>query len=291
VDGQLRVIKTLALAVLIGAAACTRPAPPRTYPLHGQIIAIDNAKHTLTIKHEDIDGLMPGMTMSFPVADPALMTGREPGEIVDATLEVSDALARIASVRRVGFEALPTNTNAAMMAEGVLNVGDDVPDTALIDQSDKRRALAEWRGSATLLTFIYTSCPLPNFCPLLDSHFARLQQAILADAALKSKAKLISVTFDPEHDTPAVLAAHAAKLKANPDVWTFVTGDRGTLDRLAARFGVGVIRSDSDPFITHNLRTILLGPDGRIAQIYSGSEWNTATVLADLRTAAGVRVP
>jgi len=287
----LRVIKTLALAVLIGAAACTRPAPPRTYPLHGQIIAIDNAKHTLTIKHEDIDGLMPGMTMSFPVADPALMTGREPGEIVDATLEVSDALARIASVPRVGFAALPTNTNAAMMAEGVLNVGDDVPDTALIDQSDKRRALAEWRGSATLLTFIYKSCPLPNFCPLLDSHFARLQQAILADAALKSKAKLISVTFDPEHDTPAVLAAHAAKLNANPDVWTFVTGDRGTLDRLAARFGVGVIRSDSDPFITHNLRTILLGPDGRIAQIYSGSEWNTATVLADLRTAAGVRVP
>jgi protein SCO1/2 len=272
-------------------AACSRPAPARAYPVHGQIIAVDNTKHTLTIKHDDIDGLMPGMTMSFPVADPALMTGREPGEIVDATLEVSDALARIASVRRVGFEALPTNTNAAMMAEGVLNVGDEVPDTALIDQSDKRRALAEWRGSATLLTFIYTSCPLPNFCPLLDSHFARLQQAILADARLKSKAKLISVTFDPEHDTPAVLAAHAAKLKANPDVWTFATGDRGTLDRLAARFGVSVIRSDSDPFITHNLRTILLGPDGRIAQIYSGSEWNTATVLADLRTAAGVRVP
>ena len=284
-------MRVLVLAALILGAACARSAPPRTYPVHGQIIAIDDAKHTLTIKHDDIAGLMPGMTMSFPVADPALMTGREPGEIVDATLEVTDALARIATVKRVGFEALPTNTNAALMAEGVLNVGDDVPDTAVIDQSDKRRALSEWRGSATLLTFIYTRCPLPNFCPLLDSHFARLQQAIVADPALREKAKLISVTFDPEHDTPAVLAAHAATLKANPAIWTFATGDRGTLDRLAARFGVGVIRSDSDPFITHNLRTILIGPDGRVAHIYSGNEWNTAAVLTDLRAAAGVRVP
>ncbi|HEX5069313.1 MAG TPA: SCO family protein, partial [Vicinamibacterales bacterium] len=267
--------------------ACSRAAPARTYPLHGQIIAIDADRKTLTIKHDDIEGLMPGMTMSFAVADPALMTGREPGEIVDGSLEVTDALARIASVRRVGFEALPTNTNAALMAAGVLNVGDEVPDTALIDQSDKRRALAEWRGSATLLTFIYTRCPLPDFCPLLDSHFARLQQAILADSTLHEKARLISVTFDPEHDTPAVLAAHAARLKADPAVWTFLTGDRGTLDRLAARLGVAVMRSDSDPSITHNLRTILIGPDGRIAHIYSGSEWNTASVLADLRTAAG----
>ena len=282
---------TLTLAALVLAAACSRPAPPRTYPLHGQVIAIDNAKHTLTIKHDDITGLMPGMTMSFPVADPALLQGREPGEIVDATLEVSQELGRIASVTRVGFEALPTNTNAALMAEGVLGVGDQVPDTALIDQSDKRRALAEWRGSATLLTFIYTRCPLPNFCPLLDSHFARLQQAILADTTLRDKARLISVTFDPDHDTPAVLAAHAATLKANPAVWTFMTGDRGTLDRLAARLGIGVIRSDSDPFITHNLRTILIAPDGRIAHIYSGSEWNTAEIVADLRTAAGARVP
>jgi len=283
--------EVLILAALTVAVACSQPAPPKTYPLHGHIIAVDQAKHTLTIKHDDIAGLMPGMTMSFPVADPALVTGREPGEIVDATLEVTDALARIASVRRVGFEALPTNTNAALMAEGVLNVGDLVPDTAVIDQSDKRRALVEWRGSATLLTFIYTRCPLPNFCPLLDSHFARLQKAILADATLRQKARLISVTFDPEHDTPAVLAAHAAKLKADAAVWTFVTGDRGTLDRLAARLGVGLIRSDSDQFITHNLRTILIGPDGHIARIYSGNEWNSATVLADLRTAAGVRAP
>jgi protein SCO1/2 len=210
---------------------------------------------------------------------------------VDATLEVTDALGRIASLQRVGFVALPANTNAALMAEGVLSVGDEVPDTALIDQTDKRRALAEWRGSATLLTFIYTRCPLPNFCPLLDSHFARLQQAILADPLLRPKAKLISVTFDPEHDTPAVLAAHATTLKADPSVWTFLTGDRATLDRFAARVGVGVIRSDTDSFITHNLRTILIAPDGHLAHIYSGNEWNTTAILADLRAAAGVRVP
>jgi len=279
---------TLALVVMAG---CSRPAPAKTFPIHGQILAIDPAKHTLTIKHDDIDGLMPGMTMSFPVKDPALLQGREPGELIDGTIEITDALGRIASITRVGFQALPTNTNAALMAEGVLEVGDLVPDTALIDQTDKRRALAEWRGSPTLLTFIYTRCPLPDFCPLIDSHFARLQEAILADPALRPTARLMSVTFDPEHDTPAVLAAHAAKLKANPAIWTFLTGDRGTLDRFAARLGVGVIRADGDPFITHNLRTILIAPDGRIAHIYSGTEWHTAAVIADLRAAAGARVP
>jgi len=271
-------------------AGCSRPAPAKTYPVHGQVLAVDQAKQTITMRHDDIDGLMPGMTMGFQVADPALLQGREPGEIVDGTIEVSDALGRLTSIHRVGFQALPTNTNAALMAEGVLEVGALVPDTAFIDQTDTRRALAEWRGSATLVTFIYTRCPLPDFCPLIDSHFARLQQAIMADAALKSRARLISVTFDPEHDTPAVLTAHAAKLKADPAIWTFVTGDRGTLDRFAARLGVGVIR-EGDPSITHNLRTTLIAPDGRIAHIYSGSQWNTADVLADLRAAAGARVP
>ena len=143
------------LALLL-AAGCSRPAPAKTYPVHGQVLAVDQAKQTVTIKHDDIDGLMPGMTMSFPVKDPALLQGREPGELVDGTIEVSDAPARLASITRVGFSALPTNTNAALMAEGVLDVGAEVPDTALIDQTDKRRALAEWRGSATLLTFLYT---------------------------------------------------------------------------------------------------------------------------------------
>jgi protein SCO1/2 len=144
---------------------------------------------------------------------------------------------------------------------------------------------------ATLVTFIYTRCPLPDFCPLMDSHFARLQQAILADPALRAKVRLVSISFDPDHDTPAVLKQHAATLKADPAIWTFLTGDRATVDRFAARLGVAVMRPDGETSITHNLRTTLVGSDGRIAHIYSGSAWETAAVLTDLRSAAGERRP
>jgi protein SCO1/2 len=281
------------LAVLLAVAAtlpaCARAEPPKTYPLQGQVLSINQEKQLVTIKHEDISGLMPGMTMSFPVAKPELLNGREPGELVKATLEVTDAVGRLTTIERVGFSALPTDSNAAEMAGNILEVGEPVPDAAFIDQANRRRSIAEWRGKATLITFIYTQCPLPNFCPLMDQNFAKLQKAIVADESLKAKARLVSISFDPEHDTPDVLSKHATRLGADAAVWTFLTGDRATIDKFAARLGVGVLRGDT---ITHNLRTVLMGADGKIAHIYSGNEWAIATVLADLRSAASAaRLP
>jgi protein SCO1/2 len=120
----------------------------------------------------------------------------------------------------------------------------------------------------------------------MDRNFAKIQAAIGADAALRGRIRLVSVSFDPDFDTPEVLAAHAARLKADAGVWTFLTGDRATVDRFAARLGVGVLRPADEPDITHNLRTILVGADGRIVRIYPGNEWTTDTVLADLRRVA-----
>jgi protein SCO1/2 len=170
------------------------------------------------------------------------------------------------------------------MAEGILDAGDAMPDTALIDQSDRRRSLSEWRGSPVLVTFIYTRCPLPNYCPLMDRHFVTIQRAVSGDPALKGNLRLISISFDPEFDTPAVLTAHAVKLQADTTSWTFLTGDKVTVDRLAARFGVGVIRGpDGATEITHNLRTALFAADGTLLKMYPGSDWTPRVVLADLR--------
>jgi protein SCO1/2 len=171
------------------------------------------------------------------------------------------------------------------MATGALSEGDEVPDAALIDQANRRRSLAEWRGKLTLITFIYTSCPLANFCPLMDQNFATIQAAVAEDPALAGKVALVTITFDPEKDTPDVLAAHAARRRADPAVWTFLTGDLVTIQRLAGRFGVGVIRPDGTAEINHNLRTALVGTDGRIRRFYTGNDWTPSTVLADLRTA------
>jgi protein SCO1/2 len=279
----------LLLCCLALAAACRHEPPARRYALEGQILAVQPEQHQLTIKHGDIPGLMPAMTMSYP-AEPALLKDRVPGELVTATLEVSESTGRIVAIAHVGFAPLPDASNEVGLAANLLDVGNEVPDAALVDQANHRRSLSEWRGSVTLVTFIYTRCPLPTFCPLMEQNFATLQREMAHDPALQGHVKLVTISFDPDHDTPDVLAAHAARLGADPAVWTFLTGDRITTDRVAARFGVGVIRSADDPAtITHNLRTALVGADGRLVRFYAGNDWTPGQVLADLR--ATVRVP
>jgi protein SCO1/2 len=277
--------RTLAAALVAVAAACGGPAAPaaKRYTLTGQVLAVHADRQELSIKHEDIVGYMPGMTMSFPVANASLLSGRMPGELVTATLEVSGLVGRLVAITHTGTAPLP-DTNTAAMTDGVLEVGDPVPDAALVDQRDTRRSLSEWTGTPVLITFVYTRCPLPTFCPAMNRNLAAIQKALAADPALTGRLKLVSITFDPEHDTPAVLAQFAAAHQADPAVWTWLTGDRVTTDRLAARFGVSVIRSTDAPAeVMHNLRTTLVDASGRVARIYSGSEWTPSAVLADLR--------
>jgi protein SCO1/2 len=274
--------------VLPLAWGCARPDPPRHYELTGQILAVGDDTPELTVRHDDIEGLMPGMTMTFPVDPPSLMEGRVAGELITATLEVDNSQGRLIAITRTGAAPIPENANQIAMASGLLEIGDEVPDAAFVDQQDERRSFTEWRGSLTLVTFVYTRCPLPTFCPLMDQNFATIQQAVAEDPVLAGQVQLVSITFDPVHDTPEVLAAHAAVRRADPAVWTFLTGDQTTIDRFAGRFGVGVLRQADAADIQHNLRTTLVGRDGRVLKVYSGSDWTPSTVLADLRaTIAG----
>ncbi len=270
--------------VLLLTAACTASPPPQQYELTGQVLAVYADRQELAIKHEDIVGYMPGMTMSFPVATKSLMAGRTPGELITATLEVNALVGNLVAITHVGTAPLPDNTNTLAMVEGILQVGDVVPDAALVDQQDRRRSLSDWGGTPYLMTFIYTRCPLPNFCPAMNRNFASIQGSLAADAGLAGRLQLVSVSFDPEHDTPAVLAEFAAAHDTDPAVWTWLTGDRITTDRLAAKFGVSVIRGDASATeVVHNLRTTLVDAEGRVVKIYSGSEWTTDAVLADVR--------
>ena len=276
------------LAGLVAAlSACTRAEPPRQYQLTGQVLAINAERQELTVKHDDIPNFMPAMTMSYPVSSKALLDGRVPGELIAATLEVQGSTSRLTDIRRTGTAALPPESEVAMAA-GALVEGDEAPDVALIDQTNHRRSFSEWRGTLTVVTFIYTSCPLPTFCPLMDQNFATLQRSIAEDARLKGQVRLVSITFDPETDTPSVLAAHAARLKADPAVWTFLTGDRVTVHRFAGRFGVGVIRPEGAKEINHNLRTALIDRQGNLVKTYTGNEWTPAEVMADIKILVGV---
>ena len=271
-------------ALTVLASACDQRPPAKQYPLKGQILAVNAQDDTLTIKHDDIPNYMPAMTMTYNVASKALMDGRKPGELITGMLETAGAGPRLVAITHAGDAPLPPD-NEVGMATGVLLTGEIVPDVALIDQTNARRSFNDWRGSFTLITFIYTRCPLPDFCPLMDQNFAALQRAIAKDPKLAGHVKLLSISFDPEHDTPEVLSAHAAHLKADPAVWTFATADRVTIDRLAGKFGVNVVRAADPTQITHSLRTTLIDPDGRIVKFYDGNDWTPGAVLADLRAA------
>jgi protein SCO1/2 len=281
------VLSVLSLCVAFAAAACTK-SDQRTFTLQGQVLSLEPGRKLLTIKHEEIKGFMPAMTMPYEVRDAKLLDGLAPGDLINATLVVVSNGAFLSAIRKVGqapLEKPPAEAPNPPASAGfeLLKPGEAVPDGAFVDQSGQKRRFSAFKGSPVAMTFIYTKCPLPTFCPLMDRHFAALQTSLKADASLQA-VRLVTVSFDPITDTPAVLREHAKRLNADLTRWTFLTGDRDEIDQFAARFGVSISRAMNDARdITHNLRTVVIDRDGRIVKVYTGNDWSPDQVLADLK--------
>jgi protein SCO1/2 len=280
------------LWIAIAASACSRtPSDRHTYPVHGQVQSIDVPRKLVTLKHDDIKGFMPAMTMPYEVADPKVLSTLTPGDVVDSTLVVFSNGAHLTDFKKVGtapLEVPPPEAPAPSASSGfeLIKPGAAVPDGSFVDQDGKKRTFSSFKGSPVVMTFIYTKCPLPTFCPLMDRHFATMQKTLKEDPALKA-VHLVTVSFDPAVDTPPVLKKHARELNADLTRWTFLTGNRDDIDRFAAQFGVSVARAMNDPRdITHNLRTVIVKPDGTLAKVYTGNDWSPDQVLADLRALA-----
>ncbi|HKB10914.1 MAG TPA: SCO family protein [Vicinamibacterales bacterium] len=279
----------LSLCIAIAAGACSPKAPDqRIYPLQGQVQSIDVPRKLVILKHEEIKGFMPAMTMPYEVEDPKALDGLAPGDLIDSTLVVFLSGAHLRNVRKVGsapLEKPPADAPMPSASSGfeLIKPGEPAPDAAFVDQDGRKRRFSSFKGSPVVMTFIYTKCPLPMFCPLMDRHFAALQKTLADDPALKP-VHLVTVSFDPAVDTPPVLKQHARTLHADLSRWTFLTGDRDEVDQFASRFGVSVSRAMNDPRdITHNLRTVIVKADGTLAKVYTGNDWSPEQVLADLR--------
>jgi protein SCO1/2 len=275
------------VVVLAGAACATEPRT-RQYELQGQILAMRPEASEVLIKHGDIKNFMPGMTMPFKVRDAALLSGKAPGDLVTAQLMVGDNDAWLSELDKTGtapLEGAASVPPAAFVKP--LRPGDLVPETTLINQDEQPLTIPP-SGTATVITFIYTRCPLPQFCPMMDRRFGEIQRAVAGDQALSQNTRLVSVSFDPQRDTAAVLRAHAQKLGADVGTWQFATASPDVVDRLAATFGVNVIR-EADGTITHNLSTAVVGQDGRMVARYDGSNWTAAQIVDDIRRALTAR--
>jgi protein SCO1/2 len=286
----MRASIVLSVCLAFAASACTK-SDERTFTLQGQVLSLEPARKQLTVKHEEIKGFMPAMTMPYEVRDTKLLDGLAPGDLINATLVVVSNGAYLSAIRKVGqapLEKPPAEAPNPSASSGfeLLKPGEAVPDSAFVDQSGQKRRFSAFKGSPVVMTFIYTKCPLPTFCPLMDRHFAALQTSLKADASLQA-VRLVTVSFDPITDTPAVLREHAKRLNADLTRWTFLTGDRDEIDQFAARFGVSISRAMNDARdITHNLRTAIIDRDGKIVKVYTGNDWSPEQVLDDLEKLA-----
>jgi protein SCO1/2 len=268
----------LAWAVLALAAHACKPRPEgRRFPLTGQVLAVHAERDEVLLRHDDVPGFMPAMVMAFPVAEPRRLQGLGAGDLVKAVLVVGESGVRLEDLQETGSRPLPPEASAAQAEE--LAPGSPVPDVRLRDSEGRERRLSSLRGRAVALTFIFTRCPLPEFCPALDKRFAELQQRVRADATLRGSVVLLSISFDPEYDTPEVLRRHAQALRADPGTWIFATGDAAEIGAFAAGFGLAVSR---DGGITHNLRTAVVDASGRLVKVYRGADWTPDQLASDL---------
>ena len=275
------------LIMTAGCIARDHLPESRTYQLKGQVLAVKTESNQILVKHDDIPGFMPAMTMPYTVKDAALIKDRVAGDLITATLSVEPNLAHLTAITKTGSAPIPDDARTTIPAAAgieLLRPGDVAPEVALVNQDDRPITLKDFAGTATAITFIYTRCPLPQYCPLMDRRFAEVQQLAGGDPALAGKVRLLSVSFDPAFDHAAVLRRHAAILTADPKVWTFATAEEAIVDRFAARFGVNVIR-EKDGTITHNLRTAVIDPSGRVTAILDNNAWTAGELVRELKAA------
>lgn len=274
----LRVLVALSLLT----AACSQAPEPKRYELVGQILDVAPERREVTIKHQDIKNFMPGMTMPFTVQDTSLLDGRQPGDLVTATLVVGDQVF-LSTLNKTGHAELPPPPPAG--APTGLRSGQAVTDAPLIDQTGAPKTLASLRGHRVALTFAYTRCPLPEFCPLVNRQLAAIQRELATRPEL-ADVRLLTITLDPDYDTPPVLTKHAAVYKANPAVWSFLTGPSADVKAFASQFGIFQEADPNDPAqITHSLRTAVIDADGKLYSNRSGTDWTPTDILADLTKA------
>ena len=276
----------LLLSAFILTFACGAPPKPaneRQYTLEGEILRIKADRTEVTIKHGDVKGFMPAMTMPFPIKDAKLLDGLAPGDMVKATLVVNDEESYLSAMQKTGSLPPGNRSTDKPARPDQVAPGAAIPDITLTDEGGKPLKLSGYRGKYVVFTFIYTRCPLPDYCPRMDKFFAAIQREVALRPRLKPAIRLLSISFDPDFDTPATLTAHARKAAADPALWRFATAPRKDVDAFGAVLGLTVLREGpKGETITHNLRTVLMDPNGNLVKIYSGNEWSPDGVIGDL---------
>jgi protein SCO1 len=286
------------LAVVLFFAGCHRSgttgsataqkAATRQYSIRGIVVSSDAKTGAVTVDTDAIPGYMEAMTMPYTLKQPNIASELHPGDTITATLTVSADADVLDDIVVVG-QAKPDYKPAVTYND--LEPGELIPDFAFRNQDGRTIRLAGFRGKVVLLTFIYTRCPLPNFCVRMSRNFAEIDQSLQKDPALGAKTHLLSVSFDPKYDTPQVLrsygGAYTGKYTQETFAhWDFAAPTEKDLPHVLEFFDVGAT-PEKDGTITHSLSTVVIAPDGKLYKWYPGNEWTVDQVMADVRKLVG----
>jgi protein SCO1/2 len=292
---SLRLALFCLCALLVFSAGCNRgksqpdsataaPAAKR-YSLRGKVISVDKQAGTANIDNEPIAGFMDAMVMPYSFKPPTQIDQLQPGDSITADVVVEPDKYWLENVKVIGHSATLEKPTSAVH---IPIPGEEVPDFQLVNQNGKHISLHQYRGQTLLLTLIYTRCPFPDFCPRVSQEFAAIDRQVRADPARYGKTHLLSVSFDPAHDTPTVLRAYGFSCAGSKDPalfkhWEFSAIPSAELSEFADYFALTY--KEEGGLITHSLSTAVISPDGKIFKWYHGADWQASDLLQDIAAA------
>ncbi|HTU41466.1 MAG TPA: SCO family protein [Candidatus Aquilonibacter sp.] len=285
-----RLIALLGLAGLLAlSVSCKRSSStqPKRYSLIGTVVSIDKNAGTANVDNQPIKGFMERMVMPYTIKPPEMLNQLKAGDTITADVVVEPDKYWLENVKVTGHSQLPANEKPAADFH-MPNPGDDVPDFKLVNQSGRTVSLDHYRGETLLLTLIYTRCPFPDYCPRVSHEFAAIDKQIQADPARYGKTHLLSISFDPVHDTPNVLRAYGFSCAGskNPALfkrWEFAAIPKAELPEFAHFFALTY--QDQGATIIHSLSTAVISGNGKIFKWYHGADWQASDVLQDVAAA------
>jgi protein SCO1/2 len=289
----------LALIAVVNFCSCKNDR--KVFEVKGVIKELKPNGKTAVIAHETIPDYMEAMTMDFDVKDKRELAGLKPGDAVSFRMVVTKEDGWIENVRKLA-PAAPTNasqtitikntndTNAVTFRRSPivepLNIGDTVPDYKFTNEFGVPISIAQFKGQALALTFIFTRCPFPTFCPRMSQNFEKAQKALKAQADGPHNWTLLSISFDPAYDTPERLKKYAQIYNIDTNHWQFATSDLWNIDGITEQFGLTFFRETPNALPQHNLRTIVIDALGRVQKVFVGNEWTTEEFVSEMTKAA-----
>jgi len=251
------------------------------YSVRGLILKLDPAHNSIVISSDAIPGYMDAMSMPYTIRDSKQLEGLKPGMLVDFALVVQQTSSYVENIhvhKYQGLEPDPLAARRLKLLNQVVNpsqtkpivIGESVPDFVLVDQNRDRVTLSKFSGKVVALNFVYTRCALPNFCFRSSNNFGILQRRFRN--RLGRDLVLLTITFDPAHDDPEVLAKYAGTWKADPRNWHFLTGSANDVHRICELFGEDFFQDEG--LMNHSLHTAIIDRKGKLVANLEGNEFS-----------------